>query len=62
MNAWNATKDPNFKIIYGCEAYVVNDLQKKTIIDESDPRSLQDEIIIFDVETTGLNPKEERII
>ena len=61
MNAWNAIKDPNFKIIYGCEAYVVNDLQKKTIIDESDPRSLQDEIIIFDVETTGLSYTKDRL-
>lgn len=61
MNAWNAIKDKEFKIIYGCEAYVVNDLQKQQVIDEPDPRSLQDEIIIFDVETTGLSYTKDRL-
>jgi len=61
MNAWNAIKDKDFKIIYGCEAYVVNDLQKQQVIDEPDPRSLQDEIIIFDVETTGLSYTKDRL-
>ncbi len=61
MNAWNGIKDDNFKVIYGCEAYVVNDLSKKLIIDEYDERSINDEIIVFDVETTGLSPANDRL-
>ena len=61
MNAWGGIKDENFKVIYGCEAYVVNDLMKKLIIDQPDERSINDEIIIFDVETTGLSPTKDRL-
>lgn len=61
MNTWNGLKDDNFKVIYGCEAYVVNDLMKKLIIDEQDTRSINDEIIVFDVETTGLSPVNDRV-
>ena len=61
MNTWNGLKDDNFKVIYGCEAYVVNDLMKKVIIDQPDERSINDEIILFDVETTGLNPVTDRL-
>lgn len=61
MNTWNGIKDDNFKVIYGCEAYVVNDLMKKLVIDEQDTRSVNDEIIIFDVETTGLSPQNDRL-
>ena len=61
MNTWNSIKDDNFKVIYGCEAYVVNDLMKKVIIDQPDSRSINEEIIIFDVETTGLNPESDRL-
>jgi len=56
---YNTPKD--FKIIYGCEAYVVNDLDVAKIINKADTRSVNDEIIVFDVETTGLNCKKERL-
>ena len=61
MNAEKSLKDPNFKVIYGCEAYVVNDLKRELIINGPDTRSIRDEIIIFDVETTGLSPEHDRL-
>ena len=59
MNAVAKWKD--FRVIYGCEAYVVDDLAAVRIIDEDDPRTPQDEVICFDVETTGLSPKHDRL-
>jgi DNA polymerase-3 subunit alpha (Gram-positive type) len=61
MNAEKALKDPDFKVIYGCEAYVVNDLNRPMILKGSDDRSINDEIIIFDVETTGLSYENDRL-
>ncbi|MDE5834441.1 MAG: PHP domain-containing protein, partial [Ruminococcus sp.] len=51
----------NFKVIYGCEAYVVNDIYKQNILKNPDSRSINDEIIIFDVETTGLSFSSDRL-
>ncbi|MCQ2468832.1 MAG: PolC-type DNA polymerase III [Ruminococcus sp.] len=51
----------NFKVIYGMEAYVVNDMDKQLILKNPDSRSINDEIIIFDVETTGLNFSTDRL-
>ncbi len=61
MNTVESIKDDNFKVIYGCEAYVVNDLIKIDILSEKVDRSINDDIIIFDVETTGLNSKTEKL-
>jgi DNA polymerase-3 subunit alpha (Gram-positive type) len=51
----------NFKVIYGCEAYVVNDIDRELILKAPDERSLSDEIIVFDVETTGLSFANDRL-
>ncbi len=51
----------NFKVIYGMEAYVVNDLERLLILKKPDSRSINDEIIIFDVETTGLSFSSDRL-
>ncbi len=59
MNASAGLDD--FKVIYGCEAYVVNDINPLKIISADDKRSINDEIIIYDVETTGLNVEKERL-
>ena len=59
MNATAKMKD--FRVIYGCEAYVVNDLETAKVIDAPDPRSIHDEVIVFDVETTGLSPMDDRL-
>lgn len=61
MNTWKKLKTKDFKVIYGCEAYVVNDLDPLTIINKLDDRNFNDEIIIFDVETTGLNFTDDRL-
>ncbi len=51
--------DPDFKVIYGTEAYFVNDLVP-AVTGES-ARSLDDDFICFDLETTGLSAKKDRI-
>jgi len=51
----------DFKVIYGCEGYMVDDLDIEKIVDKLDSRSINDEIIIYDVETTGLSPSKERL-
>jgi len=49
------------KVIYGCEAYVVNDIDKQKILKKPDERNINDEIIVFDVETTGLSFTKDRL-
>lgn len=51
----------NFKVIYGCEAYVVNDIDRDQILKFPDGRNLNDEYIVFDVETTGLSFANDRL-
>lgn len=61
MAASERFQDPNFKVIFGCELYVVNDLQKQQVIDEPGERTLQDDLVVFDVETTGLSYRRDRL-
>ena len=65
-DALKAAKDikkenPDFKVLYGVEAYAVNDLDGGIVKGFSDG-TLEDEIIVFDLETTGLNPVRCEII
>lgn len=52
--------DDPFKIIYGVEGYFVDDLDDFVIRPMG--QSLDDEYVVFDIETTGLNPKFCKII
>ncbi len=47
------------KVIYGMEAYFVND--SGALVSGCNDRSVNDDIIIFDIETTGLSKETERI-
>ncbi len=50
----------DFKVIYGVEAYLVDDL--KDIVTDSKNQSLDDKYVVFDLETTGFSPKKHQII
>lgn len=52
-------KDENFKVIYGVEAYFIDDLVNAVSGDNA--MSFNGEFICFDLETTGLSASSERI-
>ncbi len=52
--------EDDFKVIYGVEAYLVDDL--KDIIVNSKNQSLDDTYVVFDLETTGFSPDRNKII
>ena len=47
-------------MIYGCEAYLVDDLDDTVVNEEG--QTLQDSFVVFDLETTGFSPTRNRII
>ncbi len=51
--------DP-FKIIYGVEGYLVDDM--KELVQNSKGQSLDDSFVVFDIETTGFSPQKDKII
>ena len=52
--------DDNFKVIYGVEAYLVDDL--KGMIENSKGQSLDAPYVVFDIETTGLSAEKNKMI
>ena len=56
----NHTVDDKFKVIYGVEAYLVDDT--KDIVEASRGQSLDDSYVVFDIETTGFSPEKNKII
>ncbi len=51
--------DPNFKLIYGCEAYFVDDMIPAVYGSAEMP--LSGSFVVFDTETTGLDSNAERL-
>ena len=52
--------DSDFKVIYGVEAYLVDDL--KGMVTDSQNQDLDADYVVFDLETTGFSPETNRII
>ncbi len=61
MNTAEAIRkeDPDFKVLYGTEAYFVNDLVPA--VSGESGQSLEGDFICFDLETTGLSAQNDRI-
>lgn len=53
-------KDSDFKVIYGMEAYLVDDL--KSPVENADYQSFDSEFVVFDIETTGFSSINDKII
>ena len=62
FDAWGGVvpQDSDFKVIYGVEAYLVDDL--KGIVQNSKGQSLQGAFVVFDIETTGFSAMKDKII
>ena len=56
----NPDKQDFFKILYGVEAYLVDDL--KEIVTGDKGQTLEEDFVVFDIETTGFSPVNNRII
>ena len=52
--------DSDFKVIYGVEAYLVDDLNG--MVTDSQNQDLDADYVVFDLETTGFSPETNRII
>ena len=52
--------DSDFKVIYGVEAYLVDDL--KGMVTDSQNQDLDADYVVFDLETTGFSPETNSII
>ena len=57
-----AGTDQTIKILYGCEGYYVNDVDDRIVVHGSQDMTFDGEFVAFDLETTGLSAKNDRII
>ncbi|MGN0420314.1 MAG: PolC-type DNA polymerase III [Acetatifactor sp.] len=56
----NPDRQDFFKILYGVEAYLVDDL--KQVVTGDAGQRLDEDFVVFDIETTGFSPVNNRII
>ena len=56
----NLDKDDPFKVIYGVEGYLVDDLTDVAVNEKG--QSLEGTYVVFDLETTGFSPIKDKII
>ena len=59
-DAWHAGEG-KIKILYGCEGYFVNNIDDRIAIHGHQDIDFSDEIVCFDIETTGLKVTQEAI-
>jgi len=59
-DAWHAGEG-KIKILYGCEGYFVNNIDDRIAIHGHQDIGFSDEIVCFDIETTGLKVTQEGI-
>ena len=58
---WKAGNEYGVKIIYGLEAYYVNDMDGNKAVIGKSRLPLDSEFVAFDIETTGLNAQNDRM-
>ena len=58
---WKAGKKHGVKIIYGMEAYYTNDMDGNSAVIGKSRLPLDTEFVAFDIETTGLNARDDRM-
>ncbi|MBO5034576.1 MAG: PolC-type DNA polymerase III [Oscillospiraceae bacterium] len=58
--AWHVAKD--IKVLYGVEAYFINNMDDRVAIHGQSSQDFHGEIVCFDIETTGLNKNQDKII
>lgn len=59
-DAWHSAK--NIKLLYGVEAYFINDVDDRVVVHGQPCQDFSQEIVCFDIETTGLDKRREVII
>ncbi len=57
-----AGTDEHIKILYGCEGYYVNDIDDRIVVHGQRDMRFDEEYVAFDLETTGLSSRNDRII
>lgn len=60
--AYEAGQKHGVKILYGVEAYLVDDMDNNIVINPVNSTLAGNTYVVFDLETTGLDPKNEEII
>jgi len=57
-----AGTDELIKVLHGCEGYYVNDVDDRIVVHGQQNMGFDEEFVAFDLETTGLSSRSDRII